>query len=379
MENYTRRETVHSVFSHIVQKRFSQVNEDVATDALAYILDSSESARIGMMKLFHSIAPELPALRFKTQQADGTIRPDLWGFAENQPRVFVENKFWAGLTDNQPVAYLRKLAFYRQPSILLVVAPALREQTLWRELNHRLQADGIAKKARVATAAVPWSVDTEIGPILALTSWTKVLSVLEHECSDDPHARGDLVQLRALCASTEADAFVPMSRAETSDQRAPSFVLQLSAIIQSVVGLAVSEQTLCVDRLRPQASWERIGRYARVSAKANAGAGAWLGIHFGLWKAHGITPLWLVFENGTFGRGHEVRELIEPWAEQNCVLTSCSNQGIAIALEIPQGEEKDAVVRSLVNDLKAVAAVLQGLPSQPQHGQVDGDTFDTSS
>ncbi len=29
-----------TVFSHIIQKRFSGVNEDVATDALAYILAS---------------------------------------------------------------------------------------------------------------------------------------------------------------------------------------------------------------------------------------------------------------------------------------------------------------------------------------------------
>ncbi len=31
---------MHTVFSHIIQKRFSQVNEDMATDALAYVLES---------------------------------------------------------------------------------------------------------------------------------------------------------------------------------------------------------------------------------------------------------------------------------------------------------------------------------------------------
>ncbi len=40
-----------TVFSHAIQKRFSSVNEDVATDALAYILESSPAARRGMQNL----------------------------------------------------------------------------------------------------------------------------------------------------------------------------------------------------------------------------------------------------------------------------------------------------------------------------------------
>ena len=95
-----------TLFSHIIQKRFSQVNEDVATDALAYILESSEAARRGMMKLLWGITAGLPQLRFRTQQAEGTIRPDMWGYGETEPRVFVESKFWAGLTDNQPCLVL---------------------------------------------------------------------------------------------------------------------------------------------------------------------------------------------------------------------------------------------------------------------------------
>ena len=94
-------------------------------------------------------------------------------------------------------------------------------------------------------------------------------------------------------------------------------------------------------------------------------AGAWFGIHFGLWKTHGTTPLWLVFSDGEFGRGQEVRPLIEPWATKNGILTAASDHDFAIALEIPVGEEKDGVIQSLVNDIKAIAAVLKALPKQP--------------
>ena len=64
-------------YSHIIQKRFSQVNEDVATDALTYILNSSESAHRGMMKFINSIESNIPDLRFQSQQTEENMRPDI--------------------------------------------------------------------------------------------------------------------------------------------------------------------------------------------------------------------------------------------------------------------------------------------------------------
>src|SRR5258708_19098 len=84
-----------TVFSHIIQKRFAQEYENVATEALSYILETSDAARRGMTKLLRGIIPELPALRFDTQQAEGTqqdegnFRPDMRGCADLEVRVFV--------------------------------------------------------------------------------------------------------------------------------------------------------------------------------------------------------------------------------------------------------------------------------------------------
>lgn len=354
---------MQTVFSHIVQKRFFQVNEDVATDALAFVLHSSESARNGMMKLFRGIAPSMPALRFRTQQTEGSIRPDMWGYDEGEPRVFVENKFWAGLTDNQPVSYLRQLSEYTQPTVLLVVVPDTREQTLWRELSRRLENAGISAINRDTAAGIVQTITTEIGPILALTSWTRLLSVLELEVADDPSARSDLLQLRALCEAADSDAFVPISSAEVSDQRTPAFILQLNTIVQASVDLAVTEGVLNINRLMPQASWERIGRYARFSGENSVGM--WIGIHFSLWKKHGGTPLWLLFSQSEFGRALEVRPLLEPWAAKEGVLTTFQNGELAVAVNIAFGEDKNQVVRSVADRLKGIADVLYVLNPKP--------------
>src|SRR5687767_5081415 len=125
---------MNTVFSHIVQRRLSQENENVATEALAFIVESSAPARAGLMKVLTGVAPGLPALRFRTQQTKENARPDMWGFDGGTPRVFIENKFWAGLTENQPVQYLRVLAHYPNPAVLLTVVPANRLETVRREL-----------------------------------------------------------------------------------------------------------------------------------------------------------------------------------------------------------------------------------------------------
>lgn len=365
-----------SIFSHIVQKRFSQMNEDIATDALAFVLENSKDARNGMMKLLRGILPELPILSFRTQQVEGQIRPDMWGLVGIKPHVFIENKFWAGLTDNQPVSYLHQLAVNTHPAVLLVIAPSARELTLWYELHQRLHEAGITASESDPPAGVSHVAKTNLGPVLAITSWTVVLSALEHATVEDPAARGDLVQLRALCDAADNDAFAPLSLAELSDQRTPAFILQLGAIVQEAVESAVFEKTLSIKGLKPQASWSRIGRYARIgSAK---GPGIWLGTHFPLWKAHGGSPLWLVFANDTFGQAQNVRPLLEPWVAHEGILAATSDQEFAVALRLPSGQEKAGVVRAITNTIKDIAKVLAplsfpttpGIPQQEEGGEV---------
>jgi hypothetical protein len=354
---------METVFSHIIQKRFSQVNEDIATDALAFILNSSESARNGMMKLLRGIDPKMPNLQFRSQQTEGNIRPDIWGYEETEPHVFVENKFWAGLTENQPISYLRQLAEYTQPTILLVVVPVAREQTMWRELNRRLEDVGISAIYRdIDAGGIVCSITTEIGPILAITSWTRLLSTLDLEVADDQSARSDLLQLRALCESADSDAFLPISSAEVTDQRTPAFILQLGSIVQASVDMAVTKEILNIKGLMPQSTWERIGRYARFS---DEGAGFWFGIHFSLWKKHGGTPLWLLFSASDFGRLHEVQPILEPWTAREGVFTTMQNGELAVAVDIAFGEDKDQVVRSVVDHLKGIADILHALNPKP--------------
>jgi hypothetical protein len=362
--------SLDTVFSHVIQKRFSQVNEDVATDALAYILQSSEKARQGFMKLLRGLETSMPNLQFRTQQSEGNIRPDMGGFDGTQARLFIENKFWAGLTDNQPVSYLRQLAKFTQPTILLIIVPVARVQTIWRELINRLEESNISSSERDAPAGLAFSSKTELGPILALTSWSKILSVMELEAEDDRKAMNDIYQLRALCDAADSEAFIPLSAEDISDQRIPSYILQLNTIVQDSVQLATVRGFIDFNGLRPQASWERIGRYIRFVGAGKVGC--WIGIHFGLWKKHGYSPLWLVFSSDDFSRAPEVKEHVEPWAAMHDIPAIWENGYFCMGLKLLTAEDKDLVVKMIVERLSEVENILTGIKPPISNTQPTG-------
>jgi hypothetical protein len=274
--------------------------------------------------------------------------------------VFVENKFWAGLTENQPVSYLGQLSKCPQPTILLVVVPAAREHTIWRELSTRLREAGISQTDRATPSGLAFCATTQLGPILALTSWRKLLSALELEAADDGSAMADLAQLRSLCDAADSDAFIPVAAEDMTDQRTPAFIMQMNTIVQDSVQLAVTQGVLDINALRPQASWDRIGRYVKFTN--SSACGAWIGVHLELWKQHGITPLWLVFRHSNFGRGMEARQALEPWASREGAVAFSDGDQFALGLDIVVEEEKDVVVRSLAATLRSIADALSVLP-----------------
>jgi hypothetical protein len=342
-----------TVLSHIVTKKLSSEKENIATEVLAFILDSNQSAKKGMMKLLKAITPTMPDLIFKTQMVEGSIRPDMWGYRGDKTRVYIENKFWAGLTENQPIAYLKQLSKCTQPSILLVVVPEVREQTVWQELNRRLIKEGVSTIKTETPPGLVHTAETSIGPILAITSWTKLLAFLELELADEPSARSDLLQLKALCDAEDTDAFTPLSAEEISDQRTPKLLLQLSAAVDGSAKLGITEAILDTKGLMPQSSSERIGRYIKFNSTPNFVV--WVGINFILWKKYGRTPLWIVFYPNEFKKSQAAKLLLEEWSAKNGSFRH--NNEIVIPIDLPTGEDKDQVIRSILDQFNNIIAV----------------------
>lgn len=93
--------------------------------------------------------------------------------------------------------------------MLLVVVPESRLETVSQQFARRLREVCVSISLPDPSAGV-YRADVidfvpalSNKPILAITSWTKLLSAIEAELTDEPHRRNDLLQLRALCDAAE--------------------------------------------------------------------------------------------------------------------------------------------------------------------------------
>lgn len=154
--------------------------EDVATRALEVLLQRSPSATESLNRLLNEWRGRTgpPVARWVSQVAGGDdARTDLQGYDEKeQVLAILENKFWAGLTDNQPTTYLDR--FSDPDGILVFVVPSARTALLTHELSLRLH------EAEKHTADFGHAGDSHVahlpsGRTLAVTSWSALLGSME--------------------------------------------------------------------------------------------------------------------------------------------------------------------------------------------------------
>ena len=119
--------------------------EDVATDALFFILSHSSFAKEALSEFLGDEHGPLPIAKAQPWSTDahGAI-PDLACYDEDGNLVvLIESKFWAPLTHHQPVTYWQGLPTHNR-AVLLFIAPDYRvdQGTLWDELEVRLRDAG---------------------------------------------------------------------------------------------------------------------------------------------------------------------------------------------------------------------------------------------
>lgn len=123
------------ILGHLAQ-RFAVSEENLATEALTWLLRRSSAARAALVGLARTAGADVPdELTFIGQvSSPGAGRPDVVGLdVSSRERLLIEAKFAAALTDQQPSGYLKRL----KPDVdgvLLVVAPTVRLPALWVEL-----------------------------------------------------------------------------------------------------------------------------------------------------------------------------------------------------------------------------------------------------
>ena len=206
-----------SVLAHLTGRFVTQA-ENMATEALAYILCQHPAASDAFTAVARDFEPSLPEkLIFRTQAhgEDGAI-PDLIGADANGEPLLVEAKFWAGLTPNQPVTYLRRLPV--GSGLLLFIAPEARRELLWSELVRLSTVAGL----EIGADRPGETVRTVAGHTLALTSWKRALVAVRAglELAGDHDGLSDLRQLEGLTELQDREAFLPIGPGEFTSSTA---------------------------------------------------------------------------------------------------------------------------------------------------------------
>ncbi len=270
------------ILAHLA-RRFTVSEENLATEALTYLLSASHVARGAMNRLVRDLGCDLPADLVYVGQvgADGAGRPDIVGTdSAGQERLVLEAKFAAGLTEQQPGGYLTRLPVDAE-GVVLVVAPNTRLASLWRELLTELGVPGPPDVRGPRRHAVsPHST-------LALVSWRDVVSSIRDAltAAGETTLVEDATQLLALTEVMDSTAYLP-PRPGDLGERTGQLVYQVQHLIERVrqeidpaVGAAISKSS----------AMDYAGWYMKSS---RTGRQCWFGFLPRTWARFGVSPLW---------------------------------------------------------------------------------------
>lgn len=343
--------------------RLAKQPEYIATEALGYLLRSSSECRAALGVVAQLAVPTLTnEIRYRTQDGEGDSgRPDVIGQDGSGAAVIVvEAKFWAGLTDAQPVAYFTR--FPAMGGVLLFVAPAAREHLLWRELTSRCRRANMI----LGTERVP-QVGIRIIPAgnhyLLQVTWAALLArlIAAAETINDVTTTSDARQLQGLCAQMDSEAFLPIRGEELTDSL-PRRVIEYGKIIDDLITLFESKP-LGIPKGRMSGSNGWYGK--TLLAKGHE---LFLSYSCWYWRKHGETPIWLELEPpiNTATRQALITDSI-PFHE------AASDGGkLLVPIVLPTQVERDEVVRAafnylerIINALPQITGVQQSLTAPP--------------
>ncbi|MBE6020966.1 MAG: hypothetical protein E7228_04370 [Clostridiales bacterium] len=193
------------LYTHI---RGSQ--EDIATLSLQYILSQSEVLRD---KFNDTIGKRLnvdlsDVHKYYCQvTGDDKERPDMAGVGSSGDEIVLcEAKFYAGLTQNQPVTYLKRLE-KRNGKGLIFICPRARITPLWGELIKLCKDQNVNEIDKYCIKVN--------GLFMAIITWQDILYELRNAAvSIAKESLSDLEQLIGYCEEVDMDAFIPFNEEE---------------------------------------------------------------------------------------------------------------------------------------------------------------------
>ena len=324
-------------------------SERAATQGLAYLLRDPDLAS-AFVRLLAPAGLEFFILgRIQAEEQLSETRPDLTVHdSDGRIRILVENKFWAGLTESQPVAYLNRLT-ETGPTALVFVVPEQRIPGLWTELEHRCHEGQIRLEDERRRECLHWARAGR--RLLAITSWKHVLDTLDVAAAEGSVLQQDIAQLQWLTEEADnADAFLPLRPEEVTGQDLAQRMVNYSGLIEPIITDLVAAGIATWGRASNSTHWS--GWYLCVHGRFKL----WLGVQRENWKQWGITPVWSEHDSTDPESGIEnrLREAAELFQE-----AQVRGNHLRIPIRLTAGVERDRVIDDAVKQLRRVGRRLR--------------------
>ena len=254
----------YSLLAHLFP-RIKGSQEDVATYSLAYILGQSGILNEAFTRLISEKLhfPLNKVLSYKCQDADSRYgRPDIAGYDAGTLKILCEAKFYAGLTENQPVSYLRRLMGTDNSGVIFI-CPKERVVSLWDKVAALAEEAGLAGKV-IGEQCMDYS-----GTRMSILSWSEITSeLLRVAMEQHPEMLGDLRQLEGFCNKVESEAFIPFNDDDFSVQAARNIDRYYEAVDQTLAVLKThKEMNPSTNGLRIAPRWQGYSVYLVLMGK----------------------------------------------------------------------------------------------------------------
>lgn len=335
-------------------------HEDFASEGLVYILQQSDRAKRALNNIIeHDSGLVFDNINYSTQNVGkNKERPDISGKDKNGKEVIImEAKFWAELTNNQPIEYLNRMG---DNSVLIFICPDLRTRPIFNELRIRIEKDEIyGNQFRQDTNSRSFSFDGN--KKLIIKTWKEILDTIKHNLmqGNELSLLSDIDQIIGLCEIIDSTSFQPYQ----DEDFAPSIARKINSYY-NLADKVVDElkKNNLVDTAGLNAQGQRYGytRYFKAELIALA-----LEVRFDYWEKDVNTPFWLCLReiqttDGKWTQTERFKNEIRNVVAKNS-FTLYEDKGILFVPIIPLLEKTEDVVikdiadkiETIINDLKA--------------------------
>lgn len=280
----------YSLLAHLYP-RIKGSQEDVATFSLAYILEQSPELNKVFTKCICDIMEidSYESLNYTCQDGDSEHgRPDIAGYKDGALKILCEAKFYAGLTDNQPASYLKRLMAEKGDG-LVFICPENRIISLWDKVR------SIAEKNDYKGLAVNEHCVRYDSIYMLIITWQEILATLQVYAEEHaPNQVADIRQLKGFCDRMESEAFIPFREEDFGAQVARDMERYFKAFDATYKALAANKD------IDTSSKGVRQSAFVDGYAKGIIINGIYVSINFNraLWKkASSIeTPYWIFIQ-----------------------------------------------------------------------------------